>query len=181
MVDPDAVLLEAVGRGEREAFESLIRQYQGRVVNFIARYLGDRYAAEDLAQEAFLRVYRAAPRFEPKTRVSTWIFRIAYNLVLTEIKHRKRRESLGKALSRDGEDGCEPFADASERYELEEEIESAVRKLAANQRAALLLRVNEGLSYREIGEILRTSVGSVESLLFRARRNVRRSLGREKK
>jgi len=81
MVDPDAVLLEAVGRGEREAFESLIRQYQGRVVNFIARYLGDRYAAEDLAQEAFLRVYRAAPRFEPKTRVSTWIFRIAYNLV----------------------------------------------------------------------------------------------------
>lgn len=173
--------MEAVGRGEREAFESLIRQYQGRVVNFIARYLGDRYAAEDLAQEAFLRVYRAAPRFEPKTRVSTWIFRIAYNLILTEIKHRKRRENLCEALSRGGEDGSEPFADASERYELEEEIESAVGKLAANQRAALLLRVNEGLTYQEIGEILGTSVGSVESLLFRARRNVRRSLGREKK
>lgn len=182
MIDPDLPLLDATARGDRDAFESLVRRYQGPLLNFIARYLGDRLSAEDLTQEVFLRVYRAAPRFEAKTRVSTWVFRIAYNLVLTEMGRRGRRKNLDEALLRGREEGAREFAASpAERLELEEEIASALGRLPGNQRAALLLRINEGLSYSEIGEVLGTGIQSVESLLFRARKNLRESLGGKKK
>ena len=182
MVDPDFALLDATGRGDRDAFESLVKRYQRPLLNFIARYLGDRAMAEDLTQEVFLRIYRAAPRFEAKTKVSTWVFRIAYNLVLTEIDRRRRQQNLCEALCRSREEGAlEPPSKPSEPFELEEEIMSALAGLPGNQRAALLLRINEDLSYLEIGEVLGVGVQSVESLLFRARKNLRQSLGRRKK
>lgn len=182
MIDHDFPMLDAVGRGDTEAFESLVKRYQHPLLNFITRYLGDRAAAEDLTQEAFLRIYRAAPRFEPRTKVSTWIFRIAYNLVLTEIGRRSRRRELSETMSRSSEqDGQDASTDSSERFELEQEIDWALNQLPDNQRAALLLRVNEDLSYLEIGEVLGFGIQGVESLLFRARKNLRESLGRSKK
>ncbi|HBD10374.1 MAG TPA: RNA polymerase subunit sigma-24 [Syntrophobacteraceae bacterium] len=182
MVDPDLSLLDATGRGDPDAFESLVKRYQRPLLNFIARYLGDRSAAEDLTQEVFLRIYRAAFRFEAKTKVSTWVFRIAYNLVLTEIGRRSRSQDLRESLSRSGAEGAQGvLADPLERLELEEEIMNELGRLPGNQRAALLLRINEDLSYLEIGEVLGIGVQSVESLLFRARKNLRESLGRTKK
>lgn len=182
MVDPDLALLDATGRGDLHAFELLVKRYQRPLLNFIARYLGDRTTAEDLTQEAFFRIYRAAPRFEAKTKVSTWVFRIAYNLVLTEIDRRRRQKDLNDALVRSREEGArELFYEISESFELEEEIMSALAGLPGNQRAALLLRMNEDLSYTEIGEVLGVGVQSVESLLFRARKKLRQSLGRRKK
>jgi len=182
MVDPDLALVDATGRGDLEAFESLVKRYQCPLLNFIARVLGDRAMAEDLTQEVFLRIYRAAPRFEARTKVSTWIFRIAYNLALNEMDRRRRQRDLCKALRRNREESTqESITHPAERYELEEEIMAALGRLSGNQRAALLLRVNEGLSYREIGEVLGTGIQSVESLLFRARKNLRQSLGRTKK
>jgi RNA polymerase sigma-70 factor, ECF subfamily len=182
MVDPDFALLDATSRGDRDAFESLVKRYQSPLLNFIARYLGDRAMAEDLTQEAFLRIYRAAPRFEAKTKVSTWVFRIAYNLVLTEIDRRRRQQNVCDALCRSREeDALEQLAKPSEPFELEEEIISAIAGLPGSQRAALLLRINEDLSYLEIGEVLGVGVQSVESLLFRARKNLRQSLGRTRK
>ncbi len=182
MADHDFALIDATARGDPHAFESLVKRYQRPLLNFITRYIGDRSAAEDLTQEAFLRIYRAAPRFEAKTRVSTWVFRIAYNLVLTEMGRRSRQRRLSEALYRSREQGAdEPSTDPSERFELEEEVMSALGRLPGNQRAALLLRINENLSYLEIGEVLGVGVQSVESLLFRARKSLRESLGRKKK
>jgi RNA polymerase sigma-70 factor (ECF subfamily) len=170
--DADYEVIEAIGRGDPSALETLIRRYRNPVVNFIYKYLGDRFGAEDIAQEVFLRVYRSASGFEPRGRVSTWIFTIAYNLCMNEILRRRRF-----CLMSDMEDerGIEPSVPSSvEGEELKEELMDFIRRLPEKQRAALLLKVNEGLSYAEIGGVLDLSVSSVESLLFRARENLRK-------
>ena len=175
MVDPDCALIDAIGRGDHEAFESLVKKYQGPLLNFIARYIGDRSMAEDITQEVFLRIYRAAPRFQAKTKVSTWIFQIAYNQALTELGRCKRRRNLWQALYRRGEEASEELlAEPLERHEQTEEIIAMLGSLPENQKAALLLRINENLSYREIADVLGVSVKSVESLLFRARTSLKR-------
>jgi RNA polymerase sigma-70 factor (ECF subfamily) len=175
MVDPEYALIRAIAAGDQEAFERLVERYQNPLCNFIYRYLGDRATAEDITQEVFMRVYRFAPRFAPKARVSSWVFQIARNLALNEIERRRRQRVDETAV--DGEPGSHAHA-APASSELEQEVMGALRDLPENQRAALLLRVNEELSYREIGEILGLSVQSVESLLFRARQQLRASLGR---
>lgn len=171
--DTEHRLVEAVGSRDSAAFEALIKKYQQPVLSFIYKYLGDRFASEDIAQEVFLRVYRAAPEFEPRGKVSTWIFRIAYNLCLNEIIRRRR-----VCLTADFDEN-EPAAAEIEKAghdALKEELMDAVRQLPEKQRAALLLRVNEELPYTEISQVLAVSVSSVESLLFRARANLKRLL-----
>ena len=171
--DREYELIKAIGAGDILAFEMLVKRYRDPVANFIFKYMGDRFGAEDIAQEVFLRVYRAASRFEPRGKVSTWIFKIAYNLSLNEVLRRSRFCPITDIDDR-GFELAEPNHTA--RKELEEEVMDAVRRLPQKQRAALLLRVNEGLSYAEIGNILSTSISSVESLLFRARENLRKTL-----
>ena len=175
MVDVDSVLIEAIGRGDHYAFEKLVKRYQNPVMNFIYRYLGDRCTAEDLTQEVFLRVYQAAPRFNPRARVVSWVFKIAYNLSINEIRRRRR---LAEQLATEEID-CEADSGSTARHELEEEIAIALESLPEKQRAALLLKVNEGLSYLEISETLGVSVASVESLLFRARKTLRKILSKK--
>jgi len=176
MDDPDLKLLRTAARGDIQAFELLVKRYQGPLLNFTARYLGDRFLAEEAVQEVFLKVFQAAPRFEAKSKVSTWIFRIAYNQAMTELGRRGRLENLREAMNSMG-GGEEPFTTPREAGELEEDIESGLSRLPENQRAALLLRVNEELSYREIADVLGVSVESVESLLFRARTNLKKYIG----
>ncbi len=169
----DYELIRAVGAGDILAFETLIKRYRGPVLNFISKYTGDRFGAEDIAQEVFLRVYRAASGFERRGTVSTWIFKIAYNLSVNEIVRRSRFCPITDIDDR-GFEPAEP--NDTGRKELEQEVMEAVRGLPEKQRAALLLRVNEELSYAQIGSILSTSISSVESLLFRARENLRKIL-----
>lgn len=177
MVDPDLALIEATGRGDHEAFESLVNRYQGPLLNFITRF-GVRHQAEDITQEVFLRIYRAAPRFQAKAKVSTWIFQIAYNQALTEIGRHKRQRNLNATLYQNREENAEKtLSRPSDHYGIEK-IMSAMAQLPDNQRAALLLRTTEGLSYREIGAVLGVSVQSVESLLFRARTSLKRYLNK---
>jgi len=171
--DRDYDLIRAVGAGDIPAFEMLIERYRGPVLNFIFKYTGDRFGAEDIAQEVFLRVYRAASEFEPRGKVSTWIFKIAYNLSVNEIVQRSRFCPMTEIDDR-GLEQAEPN-DAA-RKELQQEVMDAIGQLPEKQRAALLLRVNEELSYAEIGAVLSTSISSVESLLFRARENLRKML-----
>lgn len=174
MVDPDLELVEATGRGDHGAFESLVKRYQGPLLNFITRF-GVQSQAEDITQEVFLRIYRAAPRFQAKAKVSTWIFQITYNQALTEIGRRKRQRNLNETLYQNREESAEEqLSRHTESYEFEQEIMSVLGRLPDNQRAALLLRTNEGLSYREIGDILGVSIQSVESLIFRARTSLKR-------
>jgi RNA polymerase sigma-70 factor, ECF subfamily len=180
MDDPDLALIEDTGRGNPGAFEALVGRYQGPLVNFIARLIRDRYLAEDLTQEVFLRVYRAAPRFQARAKVSTWIFQIAYNLALTEIGRSRRQQRLREALSLEREQTAkEPYTGPAAHWEAEEEVVVALALLPENQKAALLLRTHEGLSYREIADILGVSVSGVESLLFRARTTLKRDLARK--
>lgn len=177
MTDPEFILIEAIAQGDHLAFEQLVKRYQTKVCNFICRYLGDRSTAEDLGQEVFLRVYRAAPRFEPKGRVSTWIFKIAYNLCVNELKRRQRNRSFQElAAGQEARLMGTCSSESQETEELHRELSAAISRLPDNQRAALLLRVNEELSYAEIGRILSVSVSSVESLLFRARTQLRKDL-----
>ena len=173
--DRDYELIRAVGAGDIPAFEKLLAKYRRPVLNFIFRYTGDRFGAEDIAQEVFLRVYRAASEFEPRGKVSTWIFKIAYNLSVNEIAHRSRFCPAADLDDR-GFEAAEP--DDTARKELAQEVMDSIGQLPEKQRAALLLRVNEELSYAEIGSILSTSISGVESLLFRARENLRKILVR---
>ncbi|MGO9556459.1 MAG: RNA polymerase sigma factor [Syntrophobacteraceae bacterium] len=171
--DREYELIKAIGAGDILAFEVLVKRYRDPVSNFIFKYMGDRFGAEDIAQEVFLRVYRAASQFEPRGKVSTWIFKIAYNLSLNEVLRRSRFCPIAD-IDDHGFESAAP--NDTGRKELEEEVMDAVLHLPQKQRAALLLRVNEGLSYAEIAGILSTSISSVESLLFRARENLRKTL-----
>jgi RNA polymerase sigma-70 factor, ECF subfamily len=181
MVDSGFTLIKAIAQGDHQAFERLVKQHQNALYHFVYRYLGDRCAAEDITQEVFLRVYRAAPRFDPRARVSSWIFKIAYNLSMNELKRRNRARDLSPdAASLTRKCALEASAESMSRHELEEELAGALDDLSEDQRAALLLRVNQELSYREIGEVLGVSVQSVESLLFRARRRLKQNLGKKR-
>ncbi len=171
--DSEYKLIGAIGAGDALAFETLIKRYQGPVLNFIFKYMGDRFGAEDIAQEVFFSVYQAASEFEPRGRVSTWIFKIAYNLSVNEILRRGRLCSITDIDDHGFELAAPDHAGAKE---VEEELMDSIQRLPGKQKAALLLRVNEGLSYSEIGNVLSTSVSSVESLIFRARENLRKML-----
>lgn len=175
----DFDLIKSIQNGDVYAFERLVKRYQNPLLNFIFRMMGDRDAAEELVQEVFLRVYQASSRFKkmPDAKVSSWIFKIAHNLTINEIKRRKRfAEFKQKVYEHEDEKYKQKSIEPIKIQELENEITSALKKLPQNQRAALLLRVNEELSYKEISEVLNVSVSSVEALIFRARKTLRGQL-----
>lgn len=172
----DDTLIQAIGAGNREAFDALVERYGKRLFNFIYRYLGERGESEDLTQEVFLRVFLSAGRFEarPGISASTWIYKIAYHLSLNEIKRRRRFLQLSMDLKHCGKlENYAPPEDEPFETENRETLLRGLRILPENQRAALLLRVNEGLSYQEICDVLGVSLSSVTSLLFRARQTLR--------
>jgi RNA polymerase sigma-70 factor, ECF subfamily len=178
--DTDFALIRAAGAGDHRAFECLVKRYQNPVFNFMFRYLDDRYAAEDILQEVFLRLYKAAPDFNVRGKLSTWLFKVAYNLSMNEIKRRKRHLSLREALRSSAQVSIgQPALDTVEARELERSVTAALEQLPENQKAAMLLRVNEELSYAEISEVLSVSVSSAESLIFRARTRLRQLLKRQ--
>ncbi|MBF0496045.1 MAG: RNA polymerase sigma factor [Deltaproteobacteria bacterium] len=176
MEDIDFNTIKAIGRGDRSAFELFVKKYQNPVVNFIFRYVRDRFTAQDLTQEVFLKVFQGAGEFEPRGKVSNWVFTIAFNLCANELKRQKRRGypypdlSLGDPAELE----CPAHDQAGTRKkELEEDLMAALDRLPENQRAALWLRVNEDLSYLEISQVLNISLAGVESLIFRARKQLR--------
>ena len=176
--ESDYELIKAVGAGDVVAFEMLIERYRDPVLNFIFKYTGDKFGAEDIAQEVFLRIYQSASEFEPRGKVSTWIFKIAYNLSVNEVLRRRRFT----AIAGFDEHEAEPQTpNDTALKDLAQEAMNTIRRLPEKQRAALLLRVNDDLSYAEISNVLSTSISGVESLLFRARENLRKLLIRETK
>jgi RNA polymerase sigma-70 factor, ECF subfamily len=180
MEETEFDLIKAAGAGDHRAFERLVGRYQNPVFNFIYRYLGDRYAAEDISQEVFLRLYQAAPDFNMRGKLSTWLFRVAYNLSMNEIKWRKRHRNLRESLHSSAQVSADqPAPDMMAVRELETIVTAALEQLPENQKAAMLLRVHEELSYAEISEVLSVSISSTESLIFRARTRLRQLLRRQ--
>ncbi len=180
----DVELIKAIGDRDHKAFERLTDRYKNVLYNFVYRYIGDMPAAEEVTQEVFLRIYRVASKFKviENVKVSTWIFKIAYNLSINELKRRKRYLRLlnNHAAEKEMPDRAQAL-EAIENRELIKAVMSELSLIPENQRAALLLRVNQGLSYREISKVLDVSVSSVEMLIFRARRHLKQHIKREHK
>jgi RNA polymerase sigma-70 factor (ECF subfamily) len=175
--DPDIALIRGIAEGEEGALEELVTKYQRRVLNTIYRYIGDPEEAEDLAQEVFVKVWRGAGGFRGKSKVSTWIYRIAVNHCLSHRAKRKTRvESLDEIQERGGIPEATKVEVDRERERRAELVRDAVGELPERQRMALILSKFEGRSYKEISEIMGTTLSSVESLIFRAKDNLGKKL-----
>ena len=182
VADPtsDHALLEATRIGDEDAFAELVGRYRNPITNFIYRMTNDYDGAVDLAQETFVRVYRAAERYQTTYAFSTYIYRIATNLAISELRKRKRRKVVsltGFFQSRDGGEPREfnppdmkPLADA-ELVDAERRcaVQRAISTLPEKYRAPLVLRDVEGKSYEDISRILETSEGTIKSRISRAR------------
>jgi RNA polymerase sigma-70 factor (ECF subfamily) len=176
----DADVVGMFLEGETRAFEELVDRYQGRLVNFIYRTIGDRDRAEDLTQEAFIRVHRHIARFDRSKKFSTWIYTIASNLAKNELRNRSRNpmvlfQSL-REQQRDEEERPIEFEDPASRPDdlyrkrhLQSLVEQSVARLPAHHREVFVLRELEGKSYEEIADVTGVHLGTVKSRLNRAR------------
>jgi RNA polymerase sigma-70 factor (ECF subfamily) len=178
-------LMARVAKGDDEAFEILVNRHQNSVLNLIYRFIGDRTQAKDVAQEVFLRVWQAAKTYEPKAKFTTWIYRIATNLCVNELKSARRRRWLPFHWSEEGNENAveNTYSDGSPTAEglllakeRSRQISEALLSLPANQRMALVLKRYDDLSYEEIAQVLGCSVSAVESLLVRAKRTLQEKL-----
>lgn len=180
VVDSDFDLMLRVRRGDAASFDELLRRYRTPLVKYFYRMVRDQGLAEDLAQEAFLRVYKARHRYRPDARFTTWLYRIATNLALNAIRHSKdQRRQDGNGNAEDGESSFE-FVDpkASVEQQLIETdrgrmIREAIESLPDNQRAAVILHKYQDVDYRQIAGILKVSESAIKSLLFRAYETLR--------
>jgi RNA polymerase sigma-70 factor, ECF subfamily len=175
-----------VKAGDEQSFELLLQRYRTPLVNFLYRMVRVREEAEDLAQEVFLRVYRARQDYVPSAKFTTWLFRIATNLALNSVRdnrHQRMEVSLDAPVTVDAEDGDEKVLDIAEKnpnieqHLIEEArknmIRHAIDKLPAKQRAAVLLHKYQELDYGDIAKILECSESALKSLLFRAYETLR--------
>jgi RNA polymerase sigma-70 factor (ECF subfamily) len=184
MARSDVQLMLAVKEGDELSFELLLRRYRTPLVNFLNRMVRDSGLAEDLAQEVFMRVYRARKEYEPNAKFTTWLFRIATNLALNALRdgrHRQMEISIDQRLD-DGEQEQVRLdvADKSPNVEhrmLQQDraavIRNAVESLPEKQRAAVLLHKYVELDYAEIARTLECSESALKSLLFRAYETLR--------
>lgn len=181
----DVYWMQQVKAGNAEAFSHIIRKYQKTVLNLTYRFTGDATEAEDLAQEVFLRIYRAADRFEARAKFFTYLYQVTLNLCRNErakVRH-KRNTSLDAPL-KDGEpdtlrqiqDPAGSAEDLLARQELGEAVREAVLSLPEDQRVAVMMQRFQNLSYEEIAEVLNLSVPAVKSRLHRAKLSLKEKL-----
>lgn len=180
----DLELVRRAQRGERGAFDLLVLRYQHRVVKLVARLLRDPTEAEDVAQDAFVKAYRALGSFRGDSAFYTWLYRIAVNTARNSMASRQRRpldyeadlnESEQAAVESRMRHGDTPEA-AALSDEIHRTVNHAVEQLPEDLRTAIILREVEGLSYEEIAEAMDCPVGTVRSRIFRAREAIDLSL-----
>jgi RNA polymerase sigma-70 factor, ECF subfamily len=182
--DSDQQLVERVQAGEKAAFDLLVRKYQHRVLKLVSRFVPDAAEAEDVAQEAFLKAYRALASFRGDSAFYTWLYRIAINTAKNALVSNRRRP-VDFDLDLQDPEQYDRHArlregDTPEGVLLTEEIrnvvERAMEQLPEDLRTAIVLRELEGLSYEEIAEAMDCPVGTVRSRIFRAREAIDRKL-----
>jgi RNA polymerase sigma-70 factor (ECF subfamily) len=184
--DPDAALMKRVTQGDQRAFEELVEKYKQPVFNMIYRTLPDAAEAEDLAQNVFIQVYKAAARYRVEAKFSTWLFTIARNLCLNELRRRSRHpaDSLDATATGEEDGPARQFEDARNvappdrlvQDELVAKVAEALKELPENQRTAVLLYQEQEKSYEEIAEILDCSLSATKSLIHRARETLKQRL-----
>ena len=185
-LDPDAALMLRVKEGDAAAFSELVDKYKQPVINLVYRMLHDATEAEDLAQNVFVQVYRSAPRYRVASKFSTWLFTIARNLCLNEIRRRGRHpaDSIDAPYPDTEDQAGQQFEDrktfsAPENLlqgELARKIEEALGQLPENQRTAILLCRRDELSYEDIAEVLGCSLSATKSLIHRGRETLKQRL-----
>jgi len=180
----DQELVARVQKGDKRAFDLLVLKYQHKVVNLISRYIRDHSEVYDVAQEAFIKAYRALPQFRGESAFYTWMYRIAINTAKNYLVSQGRKLpsidiDAQDAEQFEGESGLKDN-DTPERIALKDEIETTVLKaiedLPEDLRTAITLRELEGLSYEEIAETMQCPVGTVRSRIFRAREAIDKRL-----
>ena len=181
---PDRLLVERAQGGDRRAFDLLVLKYQARLVNLIGRYVRDHADVMDIAQEAFIKAYRALPGFRGDSAFYTWLYRIAINTAKNHLASQSRRISEAAVDVQEAELGVAPEelreTATPERLALRDEVERAVldalEALPEDLRTAVTLRELEGMSYEEIALAMDCPIGTVRSRIFRAREAINRRL-----
>lgn len=171
-------MVQALG-GSQSAFEQIVGRYQRPVISLIARITGDRTQAEDLAQETFVKAFRNLAAFDTTRRLSSWLFRIAHNTAIDAMRRSRPRTASTDAIpiaSGPGEPAAPPGPDPVERQELGRALEAALAELRSDQRAAIVLRYENGLSFDEIGAVLGVPEATARSHVHRARKDLARLL-----
>ena len=176
----DQQLVTRVQQGDKRAFDLLVLKYQYRVHAIVGRFIRDSHEVEDITQEAFLKAYRALPRFRGDSQFYTWLFRIAVNTAKNYLVARSRRPPSSDVNLDDAEfyAGSEQLKDLGTpenqlfRDELETVINKAIEELPEDLRTAVTLREYEGLSYEDIAGVMDCPVGTVRSRIFRARETI---------
>jgi RNA polymerase sigma-70 factor (ECF subfamily) len=175
--DTDHALVERVQKGDKRAFDLLVRKYQHKVVGVISRYNSDWSECQDVAQETFIRAYRAIAAFRGDSQFYTWIYKIATNTAKNHLVSQGRRPptddiAIDDAVLLDGgtrlKDGATPERELM-RQEIEQTVFDTVEQLPEDLKIAITLREVDGLSYEEIAETMNCPIGTVRSRIFRAR------------
>ena len=174
MDDSDEALMARVARGDEPAYRMLTRRHVPAMLGLARRILGNAADAEDVAQEAMLRVWTHAPRWQPLAAFRTWLTRVVVNLCLD----RKRRAPwVGLEAAGELVDPSPGAGEAAEQDERERRLAAAIGELPARQRTAIVLTYSEGMSNAQVAEILDTTVSAIETLLIRGKQNLRKRLG----
>ena len=188
LLDPDVRLMLQVREGSAAAFEALVEKHQKRLVMVLEHLVSDRTQAEDLAQDVFLRVYRARERYVPTAKFSTWLYTITHNVASNSIRKSSRRKEINLVTSPSGSMPVRPLdtmakdksnlmpTRLADQKEMEGVIREAIQSLGSRQRMAMLLSKYEGMSYNEIAESMELTTQAVKSLLSRARGNLKETL-----
>lgn len=182
--DADNLLVQRVQRGDKRAFDLLVIKYQHKILSLISRYIKDRSEVEDVAQEAFIKAYRALPRFRGDSAFYTWLYRIAINTAKNYLVAQNRRPpgsdiEIADAEILVGESELKDIETPENnlfRDELQRTVDAAIGALPEDLKTAVTLREYDGLSYEEIAEIMDCPVGTVRSRIFRAREAIDRQI-----
>ncbi|PMH43855.1 RNA polymerase sigma factor RpoE [Vibrio sp. 10N.286.49.B3] len=180
----DQVLIERVQSGDKQAFNLLVIKYQNKVCNLISRYVNNPGDVQDVAQEAFIKAYRALPTFRGESAFYTWLYRIAVNTAKNHIVAQNRRPPASDVDAEDAEyyemgDGLKEISNPENltlSKELKHVVFSAIDALPEDLKTAMTLRELEGLSYEEIADVMDCPVGTVRSRIFRAREAVEKRI-----
>ena len=173
----DKLLVERVQQGDKSAFDALVLKYQQKIVHLIGRYVNDHAEALDVAQEAFIKAYRAIGKFRGDSAFYTWMYRIAINTAKNYLVSRSRRPPTSDVEAQDAEQFDiqtrlkEQGSPEHEllRQEIEQTVKDAVEELPEDLRMAINLRESDGLTYEDIAEVMDCPIGTVRSRIFRAR------------
>ncbi|MEE8364302.1 MAG: RNA polymerase sigma factor RpoE [Gammaproteobacteria bacterium] len=180
----DAELVKRVQKGDKAAFDILVQKYQHKVVNLISRFVSDQSECYDIAQEAFIKAYRAIGNFRGDSQFYTWLYRIAANTAKNHLASSARKSPMytvdvDDAERYEGESGLKEYSNPENLLltdEIKKTIFRVIEGLPDDLKSAITLRELEGLSYEEIAEVMDCPIGTVRSRIFRARDAIDREL-----